>query len=107
MNISVYTAPEIRSKFNVSPDPEQTGVYPIGVMLYEGLFGEPLTRPNPRLLKHQFAKCYKTPIDDNITEELTSVLIDILSNSLHIDASYRFKYNDLYIALNKAIKLAE
>ena len=116
MNISAYTAPEIRSESNAAPDPERTSVYPIGAMLYEGLFGKPLTRPTPlylmRLLwrrsKSEFDKCYKMLINDIIiTEELASVLIDILRNTLSSVVSYRFNYYELLIALNKAIKLAE
>lgn len=116
MNISAYTAPEIRSEFNAAPDPERTSVFPIGAMLHEGLSGEPLTRPKPRYLrklilfgsKSDFDKCYKMPMDDIIiTEELKSVLTDILKSTLSSVVSYRFNYYELYIALNKAIKLAE
>lgn len=115
MNVSAYTAPEIGNELKGAPDPERTSVYPIGAILYEGLFGKPLTRPTPlyvtRLLwrrsKSEFDKCYKMLIDDIIiTEELTSVLIDILRNTLDRVAD-RFNYHELYMALNKAIKLAE
>lgn len=109
MNISVYTAPEIRREFNKVTDPERTSVYPIGAMLYEGIFGE-ARRPKLILFKSKFGfdKCYKMPMDDIIiTEELKSVLTDILKNTLSSVVSYRFNYYELYIALNKAIKLAE
>lgn len=115
MNVSAYTAPEIGNGLKGAPDPERTSVYPIGAILYEGLFGKPLTKPTPlyltRLLwrrsKSEFDKCYKMLIDDIIiTEELTSVLIDILRNTLD-RVSDRFNYHELYMVLNKAIKLAE
>ena len=48
------------------------------------------------------------PMDDIIiTEELKSVLTDILKSTLSSVVSYRFNYYELLIALNKAIKLAE
>ena len=113
-SISPYTAPEVISEFGSKPLQEKTNVFPIGAMLHEGLAGEPMSRPKSndlrRLLwrpsRENFDRCYQF-LSNNVTEELASMITKILKGTLSPVPSYRFTYHELYMTLNKAIKLSD
>ena len=97
-----YAAPEVMY-FPYDIDIDRTDIYSVGAILYEGIFGKPPEDEETEVW-HRFDFSEVRALD-GFPPGLKPKLTEILKKTLSIVVSSRFTAGDLYIELDKAIKI--